>query len=88
MLASAAPFPFPGAPAFMKPDAVPVRIIQRRTDGRVLVSRDLPKFLRSASTELTVDFAELAETAKEAVVLEPRAITPTPRPRRRARRAR
>ena len=87
MLASAAPFPFPGAPAFMKPDAVPVRIIQRRTDGRVLVSRDLPKFLRSASTELTVDFAELAETAKEAIVLEPRATTPLPRPRRRAQRA-
>jgi hypothetical protein len=35
MLASLAPFPFPGAPAFLKPDADPVRIIQRRTDGRV-----------------------------------------------------
>lgn len=88
MLASPAPFPFPGAPAFLKPDAAPVRIIQRRNDGRVLVHRDLPSFLRSASTELTVDFDELAATEKEAVVLEPRAVTPKPLPRRRARRAR
>jgi hypothetical protein len=83
MLASLAPFPFPGAPACLKPDADPVRIIQRRTDGRVLVSRDLPSFLRSASTELTVDFADLAETEKGAIVIEPRQCEPrrrTPRP--------
>lgn len=88
MLASAAPFPFPGAPAFLKPNGAPVRIHQHRPDGRVLVSRDEPSFLRSASTQTTVEFAELAETEKDAIVAEPRAITPTPRPRRRARRAR
>lgn len=88
MLASLAPFPCPGAPAFLKPDGVPVRIHQHRPDGRVLISRDEPSFLRSASTQTTVDFVELAETRKDAIVVEPRAIAPTPRPPRRARRAR
>jgi hypothetical protein len=87
MLAHPAPFPCPGAPAFLKPNADPVRIVQRRTDGRVLVSRDLPKFLRSASTELTVDFDDLAENEKDAIVITKGALTPKPRPRRRARRS-
>lgn len=79
------PFPYSGSSAFLKPDGDPVRIVQRRTDGRVLVSRDLPKFLRSASTELTVEFTRLAEDRKDAIVLEARQRTPAPRPQRRRR---
>jgi hypothetical protein len=68
MLRTAEPIPFPcsGAAAFLKPDAAPVTIIQRRLDGRYLVSRVVPRKRRSASTEFSVELAQLAATAAEA----------------------
>lgn len=68
MLKAPAPFPFPGAAAFVAPDATPVRIIQRNRDGSLLVHRhDTPLWDRTASSTLTVALADLFETAAEAL---------------------
>lgn len=67
MLSTPAPFPFPGARAFLVPSAEPCRILQRRADGRVLISLTgisphHPDRATAASGNRTVDLADLAAT--------------------------
>lgn len=72
MLKVSAPFPHPGAHGFIAPLGDRVRIIQRNRDGTMLVHReDLPKWDRTASSTLTVQPAELFETATEAIERRP-----------------
>lgn len=88
MLRSAAPFPFAGASAFLRPTAdhptvEPCRITQRRGDGLVqiaLTGRDFhvghaDQRARASGTR-TVDLADLAATEQEAC-------GPAAKPRRR-----
>ena len=80
MLQSATTFPHAGAPAFLRPTAEPVKIIQRNANGTCLISLTDKRFPReAASGNRTVDLAELAETAEEA-------LPTTAKPRQRTRR--
>lgn len=77
MLSTPAPYPHPGAPAFLRPaepgaKAQPCRIIQSLPDGRKLISltgRDFaanhPDQRARASGNRTVALADLAETEAE-----------------------
>ncbi|MEO5605585.1 MAG: hypothetical protein ABIR02_08235 [Novosphingobium sp.] len=79
MLSTPAPFPNPGAHAFLRPvgdltAAQPCRIIQRRGDGRLTVSLTGREFsagnsdIRArASGTRTVELADVVATAEEAV---------------------
>lgn len=77
MLLAPAPFPHPGAHAFLKPvgdltEVQPCRIIQARRDGRYQVSLTGRAYSAAnsdvrarASGTRTVDLADLAATAEE-----------------------
>lgn len=92
MLSTPAPFPYPGAPAFLRPTAdsplpLPCRILQRRADGRLSISlqgREFgahhPDIRARASGNRTVDLTDLAETEAEALAVA--------KPKRRRRSAR
>lgn len=75
MLAVEAPFPHPGATAFLRPSGEEVRILQRRADGGVTIAV-ADRFKRASSTR-TVPLADLAPTREQAL----------PQPARRKRRA-
>ncbi len=75
MLQVPAPFPYPGSHGFLVPSAEPCRILQRRADGRLLVSLTKvsphhPDRATAASGNRTIALHEIAATAQEAV--EPR----------------
>lgn len=80
MLATPATYPASGSFAYLKPNGETVRILQRRADGRLLISKTGPAtsgdLARRASTELTVAADDLAEHHTDAVA--------PPRPRRRS----
>lgn len=85
MLSTPAPYPFPGSQAFLVRTAEPCRILQRRGDGRLLislthVSANAPDIATIASGNRTVGPDELAATQEEALGLD--------KPRRRRRSAR
>lgn len=65
MLNVPAPFPHPGAAAFVIGTAQPCRIIQRRADGLVTIA--LAGRYPTASSTRTVELAELAATAEDAL---------------------
>lgn len=77
MLLAPAPFPHPGAAAFLRPvgdltEVQPCRIIQARADGRLQVSLTgraysaaHPDIRARASGTRTVDLADLAATEAE-----------------------
>lgn len=70
MLKFAAPFPHPGASAFLRGTAEPVRILRRNADGTVLVQRTGPLArYDGASVERTEAAAALFPTAAEAMGL-------------------
>lgn len=73
MLQSETTFPHAGAPAFLKPAAEPVKILQRNANGTCLISLTDKRYPREiASGNRTVDFAELAATPEEALPAKPR----------------
>ncbi len=90
MLSVPAPFPFPGAPAYMR-GGTPCRILQRRRDGRLLVSltgvsNAHPDIATCASGNRTVDLAEIFETEAEAMGIARPASRRTSRTRKGTRR--
>ncbi|AKM09850.1 hypothetical protein [Croceicoccus naphthovorans] len=71
MLETKAAFPYPGSTGYLKPQGDPVRIIQRRADGRLLVQKLSPvQHLAPASSSAAVGGASRTLTAPAADVCE------------------
>lgn len=71
MLNNSAPYPHPGSTAFLKPSGQACRILQRRHDGRVLISLNRvslhdPDIAVRASGNRTVEASELAKSPSAA----------------------
>ena len=81
MLPFTAPYPFPGSTGFIVGCGTPVRILQRRADGRLTVAvPDACYPTERASGTRTLEQADLRPTLAEAV-------QPNPRPGRRCKAA-
>lgn len=72
MLSTPAPYPHPGAAAFVRGTGEPCRIIQRNADDTCLVSLTDRRYPReAASGNRTVPLADLAATQEEASAPQP-----------------